>query len=72
MKLVEGKIVLVTGASRGMGRGIAYELGAQGATVVLTARTMSADQAPVQAWKREPVTRVAESARACSFPDPVL
>ena len=36
---LEGQIVLVTGASRGIGQGIALELGKQGATVVGTATT---------------------------------
>ncbi len=44
--LVAGKIALVTGASRGLGRGIAHELGAQGATVVVSARTMKPEQSP--------------------------
>jgi len=35
-----GKIAVVTGASRGIGKGIALELGAAGATVYLTARTV--------------------------------
>lgn len=35
-----GKIAVVTGASRGIGKGIALELGAAGATVYLTGRTV--------------------------------
>lgn len=34
-----GKVALVTGASRGLGKGAALELGAAGATVYVTART---------------------------------
>jgi NAD(P)-dependent dehydrogenase (short-subunit alcohol dehydrogenase family) len=41
-KPLEGKIALVTGASRGGGRGIAIELGAAGATVYVTGRTTRA------------------------------
>jgi NAD(P)-dependent dehydrogenase (short-subunit alcohol dehydrogenase family) len=37
-----GKVALVTGASRGGGRGIAIELGAMGATVIVTGRTTRA------------------------------
>ncbi len=38
---LEGKIVLVTGASRGVGRGIALALGSCGAKIYLTARSHS-------------------------------
>lgn len=37
--LIEEKVVLVAGATRGAGRGIAVELGATGATVYVTGRT---------------------------------
>ncbi|HKO42716.1 MAG TPA: SDR family oxidoreductase [Pyrinomonadaceae bacterium] len=39
MKLLTGKIALVSGATRGAGRGIAVELGAIGATVYCTGRS---------------------------------
>ena len=35
----DGAVALVTGASQGIGQGIALELGEQGATVWLTARS---------------------------------
>ncbi|RAY13581.1 short-chain dehydrogenase [Actinomadura craniellae] len=36
---LQGKVALVAGATRGAGRGVAVELGAQGATVYVTGRT---------------------------------
>ncbi len=39
MTSLSGKIALVTGASRGIGKGIALALGEQGATVYITGRT---------------------------------
>ena len=41
MKSLAGKSVIVTGASRGIGRAIAVHLAAQGANIVLTARDVS-------------------------------
>jgi NAD(P)-dependent dehydrogenase (short-subunit alcohol dehydrogenase family) len=40
-----GKVAVITGASRGIGRGIALALGEQGATVYVTGRTVDEGQA---------------------------
>ena len=42
MMALTGKVAVVTGASRGIGRGIALALGSNGATVYVTGRTLSA------------------------------
>lgn len=46
--MLEGKVALVAGATRGAGRGIAVELGAAGATVYVTGRTTRQQQSEYQ------------------------
>ena len=53
-----GRVAVVTGASRGIGKGIALELGAAGATVYLTARTI--EPGPVPGTLGETVAEIEE------------
>lgn len=46
MSNLKGRVAVVTGATRGAGRGIALELGAAGATVYVTGRSTRAQPAP--------------------------
>ncbi|MCB1755727.1 MAG: short-chain dehydrogenase, partial [Gammaproteobacteria bacterium] len=47
MGLQTDRVVVVTGASRGAGKGIALALGATGATVYVTGRTLTEGAAPL-------------------------
>lgn len=58
MQKLEGKVALVTGATRGAGRGIAIELGAAGATVYCTGRS-TRDQ-PSEINRPETIEETAE------------
>ena len=44
---LKGTVALVTGASRGIGKGVALELGSRGATVYITGRTLAPDANPL-------------------------
>lgn len=47
MGSLSGKVAVITGASRGIGRGIALALAEQGATVYVTGRTVEAGSSPL-------------------------
>jgi dehydrogenase/reductase SDR family protein 1 len=47
MGILNHKVALVTGASRGIGRGVAIGLAREGARVAITARTMTPSDAPL-------------------------
>ena len=46
MRALEGATAIVTGATRGVGRGCALELAAQGVTVYATGRTLHEGDSP--------------------------
>lgn len=47
MGILDDKVALVIGASRGIGRGVAIGLARQGARIAITSRTMTPGDAPV-------------------------
>jgi dehydrogenase/reductase SDR family protein 1 len=53
MGSLNGRIALVTGASRGIGKGIAIALGEQGCTVYVTGRTSGAGERTIEAAAAE-------------------
>ncbi len=58
MQPLKGKVAVVAGATRGAGRGIAVELGAAGATVYCTGRSVRGR--PATANRRETIEQTAE------------
>src|SRR5262245_58926938 len=53
MKRLENKVAVVTGASRGIGRAIAMQLAAEGARVVLTARSVAGVEAAAEEIRQQ-------------------
>jgi len=64
---LEGKVVLVTGASRGLGQYCAVGYGAEGATVVVAARTERSEQSRLPGTIHE-TARLVEAAGGEAFP----
>ncbi len=67
MGRLAGKVVLITGASRGLGRHCALGYGAEGATVIPTARSLSTDSED-RPGTVEDTARLIEAAGGKAFP----
>ena len=68
MKQLENKITLVTGATRGIGKGIAIGLGEAGATVYITGRTLEDVNSPEQVGSLKATQQAVEQAGGKCIP----